>query len=156
MNSLGKKSCRIQDLNSLTQSSFLSEVLELSSSLPSGQTLFLATGVVSETGTVFFLTGLCLTSGDSMSSSSNISDWYLCSSRYVVNNLAYSGCLSAKSLNSSEKYEKYRYYSTATESKKISVPAPLTEADLQLLSSEESQTNHTKYLGLCFNSFPQK
>jgi len=91
-----------------------------------------------------------------MFSSSNISDWYLCSSRYVVNNLAYSGCLNAKSLNSSEKYKKYRYYSAAIESRKISVPAPFTEADHQLLSSEARQANHTKYVGLCFSSFPQK
>lgn len=139
-----------------SQSSFLSEVVELSSSLPSGQTLFLSIGVVSDIGTVLFLTGLCLTAGDSISYSSNMSNWYLCSSRYVVNNLAYSGCLSAKCLNSSEKYRKHRYYSAATESKEMSVPAPFTEADLQLPRSKAYQAYHTKYLGLCFNCFPQK
>lgn len=87
-----------------------------------------------------------------MSSSSSIPSWYLCRSKYVVNSLAYSGCLSAKSLNSSEKYKKH---SVATESKKISEPAPFNEGDLQLGFSEASQT-YAKYLGLCCNSFPQK
>lgn len=90
-----------------------------------------------------------------MSSSSNIPSWYLCRSKYVVNSLAYSGCLSAKSLNSSEKYKKHRYYSVATESKKISEPASFNESDFQLGFSEASWT-YAKYLGLCCNSFPQK
>lgn len=81
------------------QSSFLSEIFKCSSSVGSGQTLFLGTGVVSEEGRELGLTGL--TSPEANSASVN--SWQRCSSRYVVNSLAYSGCFSAKSLNSSKK-----------------------------------------------------